>query len=39
LHETLKFPTAAVGVPLELQAIVHTTLGSLTLDWPITVQP
>jgi hypothetical protein len=37
LHHTLKFPAAAVGVPLEVQAIVHTTLGSLTLDWPITV--
>jgi hypothetical protein len=37
LHRTLKFPAAAVGVPLEVQAIVHTTLGSLTLDWPITV--
>jgi hypothetical protein len=39
LNETLKFPTAAVGVPLELQAVVHTTVGSLTLDWSITVQP
>jgi hypothetical protein len=38
LHDTLKFPAPAVGVPLEVQAVVHTTLGSLTLDWPITVQ-
>jgi hypothetical protein len=38
LHRTLKFPAEAVGVPLELRAIVHTTMGSLTLDWPITVQ-
>jgi hypothetical protein len=38
LHETLKFPAIAVGVPLELQAVVHTTLGSLTLDWAIAVK-
>ena len=38
MHDTLKFPAEAVDVPLDVRAVVHTTLGSLTLDWPITVQ-
>ncbi len=38
MNDTIKFPAEAVGVPLDLQAVVHTTLGSLTRDWPITVQ-
>jgi hypothetical protein len=36
--DTLKFPTDAVGEPLTFQAVVHTGVGSITLDWPITVQ-
>jgi hypothetical protein len=37
-HDTLKFPAAAVGMPLTFQTVVHTRLGSITLDWPITVK-
>ena len=36
--DTLNFPAAAVGVPLEAQAVVHTSIGSVTLDWAIKVQ-
>jgi hypothetical protein len=36
--DTLKFPADAVGHPLTFQAVVHTTAGSITLDWPIQVQ-
>jgi len=38
MNNTLTFPAEAVGVPLDVRAVLHTTLGSLTLDWPITVQ-
>ena len=38
MHDTLRFPAEAINVPLDVRAVVHTTLGSLTLDWPITVQ-
>ncbi len=31
------FPSASVGQPLTFRAVVHTRLGSITLDWPITV--
>jgi len=34
---TLEFPAAAVGEPIDLQAVVHTAMGSVTLDWPVTV--
>jgi hypothetical protein len=36
-HDTLTFPAQAVGEPLSVQAVVHTRLGSITLDWPIEV--
>ena len=36
--DTLKFPADAVGEPLSFRAVVHTSAGSITLDWPITVQ-
>lgn len=35
--EALKFPPTSVGYPLALQVVVHTRLGSVTLDWPVTV--
>lgn len=38
-RDTLKFPSAAVGQPLTFQAVVHTKAGSVTLHWPVTVQP
>jgi outer membrane biosynthesis protein TonB len=37
-HQTMKFPSIAVGVPLELQVVVHTTVGTTTLDWAVTVK-
>jgi hypothetical protein len=37
-HDTLKFPAASAAVPLDVQAVVHTSLGSITLDWPIKVE-
>jgi len=37
-HDTIQFPPAAVGYPLVVQAVVHTSLGSATLDWPVTVK-
>jgi hypothetical protein len=35
--DTIEFPADAIGMPLSLQAVVHTRLGSITLDWPVTV--
>jgi hypothetical protein len=37
-HDTLAFPADSVGYPLTFQAVVHTSMGSITLDWPVTVQ-
>jgi hypothetical protein len=37
-HDTLRFPADAVGKALTFRAVVHTHLGSITLDWPITVR-
>lgn len=37
LKDVLQFPPTAVGYPVELQVVVHTHLGSVTLDWPVTV--
>jgi hypothetical protein len=37
-HDNLQFPAQAVGFPLTFQAVVHTRLGSITLDWPVRVQ-
>jgi hypothetical protein len=36
-RDTIEFPADAIGMPLSLQAVVHTRLGSITLDWPVTV--
>jgi len=38
-HDILPFPPASVGVPLTFQAVVHTRLGSIALDWPVKVRP
>jgi len=38
-HDTIEFPAAAVGQPLAVQVVVHTSLGSVTLSWPIEVKP
>ncbi|HEX8977369.1 MAG TPA: hypothetical protein VF781_12710 [Solirubrobacteraceae bacterium] len=37
-RDTIEFPPAAVGHPLNVRAVVHTSLGTLTLDWPIVVK-
>lgn len=37
-HDNLTFPKAAVGEPITLQAVVHTSAGSVTLNWPVTAQ-
>jgi len=37
LQDTLEFPAQAVGVPLTVQTVIHTNLGSITLDWPVKV--
>ena len=37
-HDTVRFPAASVGKPLTFRAVVHTRLGSMTLDWPIMVR-
>jgi hypothetical protein len=38
LNDEVTFPAQAVGVPLALQVVVHTHLGSVTLSWPVKVQ-
>ncbi len=37
-HDNLMYPKAAVGYPLMLQAVVRTSAGSVTLNWPVTVR-
>jgi hypothetical protein len=38
-HDILTFPPqAAIGQTLTLQAVVHTSAGSITLDWPVDVK-
>jgi hypothetical protein len=37
-HDTIRFPADAVGKPLTFRAVIHTSRGSITLDWPITVR-
>lgn len=34
---TLTFPAAAIGEPISVQAVLHTSDGSITLDWPVSV--
>lgn len=37
-HDTVRFPAASVSKPLTFRAVIHTRLGSITLDWPIMVR-
>ncbi len=37
-HDVLKFPAPAVGVALIVRAVVHTRVGSATLDWSVKVR-
>jgi hypothetical protein len=34
---TLTFPAAAESEPISVQAVVHTSAGTITLEWPISV--
>ncbi len=36
-HDRIVYPPASVGQPLRFRAVVHTSRGSVTLDWPIRV--
>ncbi len=36
-HDSLKFPAPAIGMALTFRAVVRTALGSVILDWPVTV--
>lgn len=38
LDDSLTFPAQAAGIPLTFQVVVHTRLGSVTLDWPVKVR-
>jgi hypothetical protein len=35
LNDSITFPPASTGVSLELRVVVHTKLGTVTLDWPV----
>lgn len=35
--EALKFPAMSVGYRLDLQVVIHTKLGTVTVDWPVSV--
>jgi len=37
-QSTLWFPNSAIGYPLTLRAVAHTSAGSIALNWPITVR-
>jgi hypothetical protein len=37
-HDVLQFPPPSIGIPLMVQAVVHTKVGSTTLDWAVKVQ-
>jgi hypothetical protein len=36
-HDSLTFPPPAIGMALTFRAVVRTALGSVILDWPVTV--
>jgi hypothetical protein len=38
LNDNVTFPAQAAGIPLTFQVVVHTKLGSVTLDWSAKVQ-
>jgi hypothetical protein len=35
LTDTVTFPAQGAGVPLVVQVVIHTQLGSVTLDWSV----
>jgi hypothetical protein len=36
-RDVLNFPADSVGYPIDVQVVVRTKVGSVTLDWPVTV--
>ena len=38
LHDRITFPSSAIGHPLTLVTIVHTSAGSVALGWPVTAR-
>ena len=36
-QDSLTFPATAIGMPLVFRAVIHTHIGSITLDWPVKV--
>jgi hypothetical protein len=39
LKDVVEWPKQAIGQPLALQVVVHTSAGAQTLDWPVMVKP
>ncbi len=37
-QDNLKFPAQATGINLSFQVVVHTSIGSKTLDWAVKVK-
>jgi hypothetical protein len=38
LYDWVKFPARAVGEPLAIRVVVQTSIGSVSLDWPVSVR-
>jgi hypothetical protein len=36
LHDTITFPSSAVGHPITLVTVIRTSAGSVALGWPVT---
>ena len=37
MKDAVTFPARAEGIPLTFQIVIHTNLGSVTLNWPVKV--
>jgi hypothetical protein len=37
LSDTLQFPTDAVGHPITLVTVIHTSAGAVAVGWPVNV--
>ncbi len=37
-HDELTYPPRAIGEPIALQLVVHTSIGSATINWPVVVR-
>jgi hypothetical protein len=36
LHDTIEFPSSAIGHPITLVTVIRTSAGSVALGWPVT---